>query len=81
VKAGFLLKDTKKMEHRYFVADPLPDDFTSILPAPEIIERWLAENGTEVDPEQETTTVLATSSTPTRTPVVEPAAPFDGMAF
>jgi hypothetical protein len=82
VKAGFLLKDTKKREHRYFVADPLPDDFTSILPAPEIIERWLAEKGTEVDPEQETTTtVLATSSTPKRTPGDEPAAPFDGMAF
>ena len=82
VKAGFLLKDNKRREHRYFVADPLPDDFTSILPAPEIIERWLAENGAEVDPAGDDHHHRPGDLVHTdEVPVVEPAAPFDGMAF
>jgi hypothetical protein len=82
-KAGFLLRDKKRREYRYFTADPLPEDFTSILPPPEVIERWLAENVTQDTTGQATTTELVTEVVPTSTAAVatEPEAPFDGMAF
>jgi hypothetical protein len=84
VKAGYLVKDTKRREHRYFVADPLTEDFTSILPPPEIIERWITENGAKVEPDMDADrdadlqnpVPLALKPVPV---VVE--APFEGMTF
>jgi hypothetical protein len=75
-KAGYLIKDTKRREHRYYVAADLPGGAVPVLPAPELVAAWIAENPDQPDPAP----VPPAPREPGEEPETEPV-PVDGMAF
>jgi hypothetical protein len=47
-KAGYLNKDTKRREHRFYIAEDTPGGAVPILPAPETVATWMKDH--EQDP-------------------------------
>jgi hypothetical protein len=74
-KAGYLLKDTKRREHRYYIPDDLPGGAVPVLPAPELVAAWMAEPEEHQDPPPRE------PEEPGTLPEFQGPIPFDGMAF